>query len=76
MLVVFASLLCLVLLFVDLPSSQCPRVFIKYGESCYKFENNTKTFDESLDACRKLHKRAELISVNSGFEQGEFSYCL
>ncbi|XP_046846401.1 uncharacterized protein LOC124440117 isoform X2 [Xenia sp. Carnegie-2017] len=53
----------------DLPSLQCPRVFIKYGESCYKVENNTKTFDESLDACRKLDKRAELISVNSGFEQ-------
>ena len=40
-----------------------------YEESCYKFFNNPKTFDDARNTCNK--EKAELMSVDSQFKQGE-----
>ena len=60
------------LLFLEPPSFKCSKEYFQYDESCYKFVNSPKTFDQARDACRK--ESAELISVETEFEQGMRPY--
>ena len=43
-------------------------------KSCYKFNNNSSTYEEALRECRKETKgeTGDLVSLHSTYEQGEF----
>ncbi|XP_028395163.1 uncharacterized protein LOC114519252 isoform X2 [Dendronephthya gigantea] len=60
----------------EVPKFTCGKEYMKYDESCYMLVNTPKTFDEAKKACKAKNKDAELISVDSEFEQALLVYLM
>ncbi|KAH3734922.1 hypothetical protein DPMN_041382 [Dreissena polymorpha] len=51
--------------------ARCPDKFVIYGENCYHFSPDTKTYSEAKVSCRNVHSNSYLVEINSK-EENDF----
>ena len=54
--------------------SDCPQGYLKYGNNCYSFKKELKTWEEASIACMNEPISADLVSIHDAFEAGIAHY--
>ena len=57
-------------------NGDCPDKYVMYGNNCYSFKKEMKTWDEAVATCRGEDTNSDLVSVHDAYEAGKTIYPL